>query len=136
MRRVASSIVAFAVALSLSALPAAAQSDAQRKQIEEAQKEVVKQIKPTLPRKLDEITTLTDIASSGVILAYTYSLDTAKLTTVPNVMALLQKNTTSQMCKTEAMANALKLGAVYQYIYVDLQSKPLGQFEVKSTDCA
>ena len=136
MRRVASSIVAVAFALSLSALPAAAQSDEQRKQVEAAQAEAVKQLKPTLPRKIDDITTMIDVASSGVILAYTYAVDTTKFKMMPNFIELVQKNTTSTVCKTEILVNAMKLGAVYQYTYVDLEKKPLGQFDVKSTDCA
>ena len=136
MRRVASSIVAVAFALSLSALPAAAQSDEQRKQVEAAQAEAVKQLKPTLPRKIADITTMIDVASSGVILAYTYAVDTTKFKMMPNFIELVQKNTTSTVCKTEILVNAMKLGAVYQYIYVDPDKKPLGQFDVKSTDCA
>jgi hypothetical protein len=48
----------------------------------------------------------------------------------------VKKNTTGAVCKTDAMINAMKLGAVYQYIYVDPDKKPLGQFDVKSADCA
>ena len=124
-------------AVSLLAVPAAAQSDAQRKEIELAQKEAAKQLKAKLPQKIDEATTLIDVASSGVVLAYTFSIDTTKFKQMPpNFIELVRKNTTATVCKTDGMVNAMKAGAAYRYIYVDPQSKPLGRFDVKSTDCA
>jgi hypothetical protein len=136
MRRAVGLIIASAAVASLQATPAATQTDAQRKQVEEGQKQVVAQIKPTLPRKIDEVTTLIDVASSGVILAYTFSVDTTNYKLAANFIELVRKNNTPAVCKTEVMVSAMKLGAVYQYIYVDLEKKPLGQFDVKSTDCA
>jgi hypothetical protein len=136
MRRAIRLIIAIAAAAALQATPAATQTDAQRKQVEEAQKKVVAQLKPTLPRKIDEITTMIDVGSSGVILAYTFMVDTTNFKVMPSFTELARKNTTSGVCKTEDMVSAMKLGAVYQYIYVDSEKKPLGQFDVKSTDCA
>ena len=124
------------VAVCLLAVPAGAQSDTQRKVIELAQKEAVKQLKAKLPQKIDEATTLIDVASSGVILAYTFSIDTTTRKPMPNFIELVQKNATATVCKTDGMVKAMKVGAVYRYIYVDAQAKPLGQFDVKSTDCA
>jgi hypothetical protein len=39
------------------------------------------------------------------------------------------------VCKTEVLVNAMKLGAVYRYIYFDPQGRSLGSFDVKSSDC-
>src|SRR5262249_24836247 len=91
-------------AVSLLAVPAAAQSDAQRKEIELAQKEAAKQLKAKLPQKIDEATTLIDVASSGVVLAYTFSIDTTKFKQMPpNFIELVRKNTTATVCKTDGM---------------------------------
>jgi hypothetical protein len=136
MRRAIGFIIAIATTAWLQVTSAATQTDAQRKQVEEAQKQVVAQLKPTLPRKIDEITTMIDVTSSGVILAYTFMIDTTNFKVMPNFIELGQRNTTSGVCKTEVMVNAMKLGAVYQYVYVDPEKKPLGQFDVKATDCA
>jgi hypothetical protein len=136
MRKAMGLIIASAAVASLQATPAATQTDAQRKQVEEGQKQVVAQIKPTLPRKVDEVTTLIDVASSGVTLAYTFSVDTTNYKLAANFIELVRKNNTPAVCKNEVMVSAMKLGAVYQYTYVDLEKKPLGQFDVKSTDCA
>jgi len=122
-------------AVCLLAVPAAAQSDEQRKEVEEAQKKAVEEIKPTLPKKIDEITTLIDIAAYGVILAYTYSINTAKFKMMPDFIERVRKNTTLTVCKNDDLVQAMKLGAIYQYIYFDPKSKPLGRFDVKSTEC-
>src|SRR5215467_6947738 len=89
------------VAVCLLAVPAGAQSDTQRKVIELAQKEAVKQLKAKLPQKIDEATTLIDVASSGVILAYSYSIDTTTRKTIPNFIELVRKSATATVCKTE-----------------------------------
>jgi hypothetical protein len=88
MRRAIGLIIAIAAAAFLQATPAATQTDSQRKQVEEGQKMAVAQLKPTLPRKIDEITTMIDVASSGVILAYTYQVDTTKFKMPPNFIDL------------------------------------------------
>jgi hypothetical protein len=137
MKSVHGIIVAVAIsAVGWMQVPAVAQTAEQTKQVEEGQKQAAAQLKPTLPRKIDELTTMTDVSAIGVVLAYTYAVDTTKFKMVPNFIDLVRKNTTAVVCKTEVLANAMKLGAVYRYIYVDPQTQPLGTFDVKSADCA
>jgi len=119
----------------LPAVPAAAQSDADRKVIEAGQKEGVKRIKPTLPQKIDDFTTLVDVVASGVILTYTFSVDTTKFKMMPDFIERVRKNSTSTACKNDSMVKVMKMGAIYRYTYFDPKSQPLGQFDVKSTDC-
>ena len=111
-------------AVCLLAVPAGAQSETQRKEIELAQKEAVKQLKAKLPQKIDDATTLIDVASSGVILAYTYLIDTTTRKPIPNFIELVRKNATATVCKTDGMVKAMKVGAAYRYIYVDANRSP------------
>ena len=136
MRHADSFIVTVVIAVWLHAIPVAAQSPIETQKVEQAQKQAVVELRPTLPRKIDEMTTMTDVAASGVVLSYTYVVEFTKFEMPSNFIKLVQKNTTSIVCKTESLMDAMKLGAVYRYIYVDPQSKPLGQFDVKLKDCA
>jgi hypothetical protein len=111
-------------------------SSAELKQVEEEQRLAAAQLKPTLPRKLDTITTLIDAVATGGVLAYTYTLDTSKFTMDAEFIQRVRKSTTTTVCKNEQLASSMKRGAVYRYIYLDPQSKPLGNFDVKTTDCA
>ena len=51
-------------------------------------------------------------------------------------MDLVKKNTVAGACKSEALKNALALGAVYRYIYFDETPRSLGGFDVAKADCA
>src|SRR5215475_903782 len=102
-------ILGAVAAVCLLAVRAAAQSDTQRKEIELAQKEAVKQLKAKLPQKIDDATTLIDVASSGVVLAYTFSIDTTTRKPISNFIELVRKNTTATVCKTDGMVKAMKV---------------------------
>jgi hypothetical protein len=104
-------------------------------QVEEGFKRAVAQIRPTLPRKMDESTTLEDVSSNGMVLTYFYKFDSANYELQPNYMRTAQKTTTSLVCKAEDMRDAMKVGAVYEYRYRDANAKLLGGFVVTSADC-
>jgi hypothetical protein len=104
-------------------------------EVEQGLKLAVARIRPTLPKKVDDATTLTDISSSGMVLTYYYTVDGENFELLPNYMKVAQGVTTGLTCNTEDMRSAMKAGAAYEYNYSDGKSKPLGGFVVKSADC-
>jgi hypothetical protein len=92
-------------------------------------------IRPTLPRKIDDATTLRDVSSRGMVLTYRYSVDSDNYELLPNYMQVAQRVTTSLVCNTEDMKSAMKAGAAYEYKYSDGKSNSLGGFVVTSADC-
>jgi hypothetical protein len=103
--------------------------------VEQGFKIAVARIRPTLPKKVDDATTLRDVSSAGMVLTYRYSVDSDNYDLLPNYMQVAQRATTSLVCNTEDMKSAMKAGAVYEYVYSDGKSSPLGGFVVTSADC-
>jgi hypothetical protein len=104
-------------------------------QVEEGFRLAVARIRPTLPKKVDNATTLRDVSSRGMVLTYRYSVDQDNYELLPNYMQVAQRATTSLVCNTEDMKSAMKAGAVYAYNYSDGKSNSLGGFVVTSADC-
>jgi hypothetical protein len=104
-------------------------------QVEAGLRQAVAQIRPTLPRKMDDSTTLVDVSSNGMVLTYFYRFDSANYELQPNFMQTAQKTTTGLVCKAEDMRSAMKVGAAYEYRYSDANAKILGGFVVTAADC-
>jgi hypothetical protein len=104
-------------------------------QVGEGFKYVVAQIRPTLPKAIDDATTLVDVSSAGMILTHRYKVDIENFDLVPDFMRMAQGTTTTLICNTEDMKTAMKAGAVYEYSYSDGNSKSLGGFVVTAADC-
>lgn len=104
-------------------------------EVEKGLKLAVARIRPTLPKKVDDATTLSDISSSGMVLTYFYTVDGENYELLPNYMKVAQGVTTGLACNTEDMRSAMTAGATYEYNFSDGKSKSLGGFVVKSADC-
>jgi hypothetical protein len=104
-------------------------------QVEQGFRLAVARMRPTLPRKVDDATTLRDVSSAGMVLTYRYSVDSDNYELLPNFMRTAQQATTSLVCNTEDMKSAMKAGAAYEYKYSDGKANSLGGFVVTSADC-
>jgi hypothetical protein len=104
-------------------------------QVEEGFRLAVAQIRPTLPKKVDNATTLVDLSSAGMVLTHRYVVDTDNFELLPNFMQVEQGAVTGLACSTEDVRRAMKVGAAYEYSYADRRSKSLGGFVVTSADC-
>jgi hypothetical protein len=103
-------------------------------QVGEGFKYVVAQIRPSLPKSIDDATTLVDVSSAGMVLTYRYKVDIENFELVPDFMRIAQRTTTTLICNAEDMKTAMKVGAVYEYSYSDGNSKSLGGFVVTTAD--
>ena len=94
------------------------------------------EIQPTLPKKLNDWTTMTEVRAQGKTLIYTYQLDDVKYV-IPtgHVNAVMQNEVTKNACASE-MIKSMRDGVRYRYVYRDTKSAPLGSFEVGLAECA
>jgi hypothetical protein len=115
--------------------PGATNTTAEVAEVAKGLKSAAARIRPTLPKKVDDATTLTDVSSRGMVLTYYYTVDNDNFELLPNYMKVAQGVTIGLACNTEDMKGAMKAGAVYEYNYSDGKSNPLGGFVVKAADC-
>jgi hypothetical protein len=104
-------------------------------QVEDGFKRAVTLIVPTLPKKIDDATTLTGISSAGMVLTYVYTIDDENYDLQPGFLKAVQTSTTQGVCTKDEMKRDMRAGATYGYSYVSKTAKPLGTFFVRSSDC-
>jgi len=103
--------------------------------VEERFRLATEEIRPTLPKKVDDITTWMGVSYSGTSLTYEFRLDMKAAELPQNALTLVRQNTVKQLCKTSSVVNNMKEGGVYIYRYQTADAKSLGTFEVRSKDC-
>jgi hypothetical protein len=92
------------------------------------------QIRTTLPRKVDDLTTLVAVSHSGKVFTYTYELSLESLSIED--LNSIKKSTIAQGCASDKVKLSLKIGAVMRYSYQNAAGHPLGSFDVVKGDCA
>lgn len=96
--------------------------------------EAVRQTKPTLPKKVDDLTTMIDVESNGMRMIYRYSVNTGDINTEGFTEAM-RKIVVPKVCASDTMKKTLGYGATYEYSYIGIDSKSLGNLVVSLTDC-
>ena len=95
---------------------------------------VVAEAKPKLPQKLDDVTTYTDIYSSGKQLTYVYGVDAGAQ--VPAAFIdTMRKSVAGRVCTSEMKEGMVKYGISYHYLYNNSQGNEIGEFQVTARDC-
>jgi hypothetical protein len=119
---------------------AAAQKAALLEQVKSVLRRSEQEYKAKLPLKISELKTLTDVVADGLLLTYSYTIDTNKFELMPDFFEL-QKRHLVEVHKSEAtkikaagQTSVESFGAIHRYSYFDPQAKPLGTFDVTSAD--
>jgi len=93
-------------------------------------------IRPTLPKKIDELTTLVEIHHTGSKIQYEIVIDLSKAASratssfMPQMRALML----SQICNSDAV-KVLGIGASYEYSFRDEKSNNIGSVIIQNSDC-
>ena len=116
----------------VSAQQAVSLSQQERDELASGFQQAVQELKPTLPRKLDEVTTLIDVASDGIVMIYDH---TVTLNLTPAIQEKLAEHLRKTVCGTEAMRQTLVWGATYRYSYQDKDGNPITAFDITGRDC-
>ncbi|MDD3342445.1 MAG: hypothetical protein PHR87_02595 [Sulfurospirillaceae bacterium] len=98
--------------------------------------------KDNLPIMLDDYTTLFDIVTLQNVIEYRNRIDSnnehLKKLLKENKPALIQttfENNRNYLCSDSEIRYLLKKGAIFTYIFFDLNNKELFKFSVHASDC-
>jgi len=93
-------------------------------------------IRPTLPKKIDGLTTLVAIHHAGSKVQYEIVIDLSKAASRPtsSFVSQMRALVLPKVCNSE-IVQFLILGASYEYVYRDEKSNDLGSFIISSSDC-
>jgi acetylornithine deacetylase/succinyl-diaminopimelate desuccinylase-like protein len=94
---------------------------------------VAERAKPTLPKRVDAVTTLTDISYGDRQLTYVYALD-MQGEGAPSDMAALRKLVAGRICGSD-MKRAMDYGFTFDFRYNSRAGSPITDFVLTSTDC-
>jgi len=94
------------------------------------------EIRPTLPKKIDEITTLVAIHHAGSRMQYDIVVDLSKVASRPTASFIQQLGALGlpKLCTSE-MVQSLRFGVSHEYIYRDEKSNDLGSYIISNSDC-
>lgn len=104
-------------------------------QVEEGFRRAAERARPTLPKRVDDATTLTKVSSAGKVLTYRYIVDDDNYELLPNFMQVARDATISLLCNTQDMRAAMEAGGAYEFSYTGGKFRSLGGFVVTSADC-
>ncbi|MBX3562315.1 MAG: hypothetical protein KF780_10945 [Sphingomonas sp.] len=102
-----------------------------RHQVEEILEQAVAEVRPTLPRRLDDITTFHAISAAGGTLVYGYRLDLpASAIDRGSFRREMTAQLSSEVCGNPGMAEIVTLGGRFTYSYSVGNGAPLADIEI------
>ena len=144
MSAIAMAVAAFLVAWTFGPMTAAAVSDQigemavayNNAQLERDFEKVYPQYRERLPVKLDDRTTLVDLSYRGHVFRLRHLVESDNTRTTAIALGeQKRKSTLAKVCADEDMLATMKRGAIYEYQYLDRQSRLLGSFDIRHVDC-
>jgi hypothetical protein len=113
--------------------PIAAFSEAERLElIACANREVVRIMTPRMPLRVDALTTLTSVVSSGPLLTYTARVDIDASQLSPAQIEQLHQGTRTNACSQPSMRQTIAMGGAYAYVWVDRNGRSLPPLTISS----
>jgi hypothetical protein len=96
---------------------------------------VVNQLKPNLPKKIDGVTTLIDVWHSGKQITYLYEVDTHGRQIPSNFTAIARNEVVPKVCGSDMKDGIVNYGITYVYRYNLPNGSRAGEFAVTASDC-
>jgi hypothetical protein len=105
-------------------------------QLERDFERVYPQYRSRLPIRIDDRTTLVDLSYRGHVFRLRHLVETERSrTTAIALSEQARKTMLAKACADEDMRATMKRGAIYEYQYLDRQSRLLGSFDIRNADC-
>jgi len=102
----------------------------------ETQREVAKQLQQQLPMRIDEVTTLYNVASADELLIYNYRMDIKKSEIdYTDFMSKMKTQLRTNVCGQKDMAYVIKNGGKYMYVYIGSDGISIGDFKIGKKEC-
>jgi len=105
-------------------------------QLERDFEKVYPQYRSRLPIQVDDRTTLVDLSYRGHVFRLRHLVESDNTRAVAITIGEQKRKTTlARVCADEDMLTTMKRGAIYEYQYLDRQSRLLGSFDIRHADC-
>ena len=97
---------------------------------------VYPQYRERLPIQIDDRTTLVDLSYRGHVFRLRHLVETDRARTAAIAGSeQTRKAMLAKVCVDEDMRATMKRGAIYEYLYLDRQSRLLSSFDIRNADC-
>ena len=87
--------------------------------------QVVRQIRPVLPKRIDQLTTMVNIEAAGPVLNYYYKVDADANALPADARETIEREVRANVCGTPQMSQTIGYGGVYHYHYADQAGRPI-----------
>ena len=105
-------------------------------QLERDFEKVYPQYRSRLPIQIDDRTTLVDLSYRGHVFRLRHLVESDNTRAMAIAIGEQKRKTTlAKVCADEDMLATMKRGAIYEYQYLDRQSRLLGSFDIRHADC-
>jgi hypothetical protein len=105
-------------------------------QLERDFEKVYPQYRSRLPMQIDDRTTLIDLSYRGHVFRLRHLVDTERSKSAAiAIKDQARKAMVAKACADEDMRATMKRGAIFEYQYLDRQSRLLGSFDIRNADC-
>lgn len=99
-------------------------------------KSLIKQISPTLPIMVDEITTLVSISQVGRLgIKYTFVVNDSKDKLDTSLFSNMKLQVKRQICTSQDFSSMMRGGVEFIYLYKSISGKPLFETTITSASC-
>jgi hypothetical protein len=88
-----------------------------------------------LPIRIDDRTLLVDLSYRGYVFRLRHLVEAERTKAAPAIGEQVRRTMLEKACADEDMRTTMKRGAIYEYQYLDRQSRLLGSFDIRSADC-
>lgn len=103
--------------------------------IDETLEKAAKELKPSLPKRIDDVTTLVDVSHAGKQLMYVYEVDNHGRQIPSNFTAIARKEVVPKVCGSRMKDGMVRYGVSYVYRYNLRNGSRLSEFAVTASDC-
>jgi hypothetical protein len=98
--------------------------------------QVARQMAPSLPSRVDELTTLIGVVARGTSLLYSMRIDRLREQLPSAEIARQERTVRNNVCGTPAMRSTIGYGGSYQYLWLDRQGRRIHAFAIASCPAA
>lgn len=95
-----------------------------------ANRQAAAQIRPRLPMRIDNVTTLETVTAADTAVNYTYRIDLDAGNVSPDVRGQLEQTIRASVCAQANMRQTMTLGGTYNYTWLDRSGEIIDRLEI------
>jgi glucose/arabinose dehydrogenase len=95
-----------------------------------ANREAARQVNPQLPKRVDDLTTLTSITPEDATVVYNYTVDIDAGQINPAALRQLEQATRANVCRQMNMVQTMAMGGSYAYVWNDRAGRPIHRMRI------